>query len=683
MNRFSSPSLGFVAGALLLTMATAPSLADAPLTADLTGDRIIDVADFGLLYRHLQGPPILTAPQLAVSDVNHDGSVDFLDLRRGMGRYGRFVHFEVPPFDPFNPLRPVLLGATPGFGPERTLVTLTGTGFGPTPADNVVRLAGQAVPVLSATPTSLTFRVPFGGSSGSLTVDVSGLESMGIPFLVGTEMPGRNPGFTIGAQDVGLELPMGAVAPGALIAIPVSVNSGARDFVGVDVRITFDPTVLRAIEMDARPIVRFGRDFYRCIDNTTGIIAAAVGVDGTQGRAVPVADVIFEVVGEAGQIAVVGGRINALVDMNRPESPMGAFPRFFETSHSFIAISDGGYSETVRLLDAPLIHATANMLPDGRVLIAGGDGNGGGPRREVTLYDSATTHVESASVRLHVPRTQHTATSLPDGRIVVAGGDGASGPLSSVEVFDPGTGSFRLLSRGLSEVRAEHTAILLSDGRIAWFGGRGAGGPSNVLSSVEVFDPANERIITLARPLAVARRGASLSILGTGEVLVTGGFDSSGEGVELRNTEVYDPIRLLTRTTDGSGRRVDALHRGARLASGTIVLTGDDDVRAFDLQEDEYDGLASLSDPRLGHVAAALPDGRLFVGGGYGEGGRTLKTSEVLTQAGTFVAVEPGPRLFFGRGEATGLTLPDGRVLVIGGVNFGGEAMPILEVVRP
>ncbi len=57
-------------------------------------------------------------------------------------------------------------------------VTLTGSNFDPTPANNTVRVNGTAASVLAASATSLKFRVPAGATSG--TVDVSTSSATGL-----------------------------------------------------------------------------------------------------------------------------------------------------------------------------------------------------------------------------------------------------------------------------------------------------------------------------------------------------------------------------------------------------------------------------------------------------------------------------------------------------------------------
>jgi IPT/TIG domain-containing protein/dockerin type I repeat protein/cohesin domain-containing protein/galactose oxidase-like protein len=668
---------------LLATIAISKTaVADNPLTGDLNGDRVIDVNDFSLLYGYLQGNVALSPAQLQAADIDRDGAVTMIDLRRGMGRYGRRIHFEVPPFDPFDPARPVLNRVSPGFGPASTLVTLTGTGFDPNPDGNIVRLGGMPVAISSASATTITFRVPTGAGSGAISVEVGGLESCGVPFLVGSAPPTTNPNVEpLGPTDLGIVFPTTAVAPGSRIELPVQFDSGDHDLVGTDFRITFDPTVLHAVEMEALPAVRFGQHFYRCIDNTTGVIAGAFGFGRTPGGAVQVANLVFDVVGTPGRVALVGGRLNAIADMAQP-STLSAGPRFLGTSQSFVLVSDGTFSESLRLLDEPIAHATVNALADGRVLVAGGDSTDGRIVSTATLFDPTTGSVVTLPTGLLAARTGHTATTLADGRVVVAGGRDAGGPLRSIEIFDPAIGAFRLASASLSDARFDHAAVPLADGRIVWLGGTGSGG---TLASVEVFDPATESVTRLGTPMLLARSSPSAAQIVTGEVVVTGGIGSDGRGIRMDATEIYDPATATTLLAeDGSGHTIGASYRATRLPSGTVLLTGEDTADRFDVDEREFDSLAALLDSRTGHVAVPLPNDALFVVGGWSRSSSSvpvLRTSEVVSPAGS--GVSAGPRLYTARAEASGVTLPDGRVVVVGGLDWNHQPIGQIEVVRP
>lgn len=70
--------------------------------------------------------------------------------------------------------------------------------------------------------------------------------------------------------------------------------------------------------------------------------------------------------------------------------------------------------------------ATATLLNDGRVLVAGGFGSNAAILRSAELYDPATGQFSPAG-NLRAPRAYHTATPLGDGRILIVGGLGAQG----------------------------------------------------------------------------------------------------------------------------------------------------------------------------------------------------------------------------------------------------------------
>src|SRR5919109_3635066 len=103
---------------------------------------------------------------------------------------------------------------------------------------------------------------------------------------------------------------------------------------------------------------------------------------------------------------------------------------------------------------------TATLLPNGKVLVAGGD-NGKQLLNSAELYDPATG-AWSSTGNLNAARALHTATLLPNGKVLVAGG---AYNLNSAELYDPVTGSWSSTGN-LNTARFVHTATLLPNGRV-------------------------------------------------------------------------------------------------------------------------------------------------------------------------------------------------------------------------
>jgi hypothetical protein len=69
---------------------------------------------------------------------------------------------------------PTITSFTPSSGPISTVVTITGTNFSVTPANNTVRFNGTLATATSSSATSITTSVPNGATTGPITVTIAG-----------------------------------------------------------------------------------------------------------------------------------------------------------------------------------------------------------------------------------------------------------------------------------------------------------------------------------------------------------------------------------------------------------------------------------------------------------------------------------------------------------------------------
>ncbi len=208
---------------------------------------------------------------------------------------------------------------------------------------------------------------------------------------------------------------------------------------------------------------------------------------------------------------------------------------------------------------------TATLLSDGRVLIVGGSSNGafcttGGGLSSAEIYDPATeTFVATGS--LAFPRFRHAAVRLPDGRVLVSGGQSQlpNVPLGA-EVYDPATGNFSNVGN-MSRARQRHSLSVLLDGSVLCAGGLGS---VDAGSTVEPFDPLT---LTFLAPLALAQAHSEHQdiLLADGRLLLIGG---STAGVSL-----LDPSTDVWSTAEAMSVRRERF-AAVRLLDGRVLATG-------------------------------------------------------------------------------------------------------------
>jgi uncharacterized delta-60 repeat protein len=263
---------------------------------------------------------------------------------------------------------------------------------------------------------------------------------------------------------------------------------------------------------------------------------------------------------------------------------------------------------------------TATLLPDGRVLVAGGSYVATpvpGYLSSAELYNPATDQW-TLSGSLNTARSDHTATLLPNGKVLIAGGytGGILFPYtSSAELYDPASGTFAATG-SLGTGRSDHTATLLPDGRVLVAGGRARPGGSTIyLDSSELYNPATGVWSSAsAMPLALADHTATL--LSDGHVLVVGGRNADGT---FRGALIYDPVTNAWINPVILMDNARYNHTATLLLDGRLFVAGGQhaSVYATTCTYDRGLGYAAGWQPLVTSKTDPLPIGRPMVATGH------------------------------------------------------------------
>ncbi len=332
----------------------------------------------------------------------------------------------------------------------------------------------------------------------------------------------------------------------------------------------------------------------------------------------------------------------------------------------------------------------AVRLADGRVLIIGGTvpftGKCGmacvGPATASVEVDDPSTGKFSHNGSLAQARSDATALLLNDGRVLVAGGPFGV-PTETMEIYNPATGKSALvkLPASLASLPDDAAIALLADGRVLIAGGSYDRDESTSNATL-IFDPASGAFSDgplMAKP----RAGATATLLEDGRVLIVGGDDYEGGygyGVPAVGVELIDPSKPLSQSTLLVPQDYPGASTFTLLSDGRVLVTnwgwylsgpgacGVPEVsEMFDPRTEVFTPLAPMTTPRTGSTAIRIPDGRVLFLGGVDASCVALGTVEAFDpDSETFQVIATGfPKIDF----FTAALLGDGRILVAGGSN--------------
>jgi hypothetical protein len=353
--------------------------------------------------------------------------------------------------------------------------------------------------------------------------------------------------------------------------------------------------------------------------------------------------------------------------------------------------TDVGNTASGLIMTAPRADQSATTLANGKILIAGGVRTEAvnGMLASAELYDPANPGFAPTG-RMTTEREGQTATLLHSGKALIAGGIrnfGFRETLRSAELYDPASGIFTSTG-SMANHRQGHTATLLNDGRVLIAGGRGDGQQS--LASAELYNPATGRFSS-AGQMNYARESHAATLLPNGQVLITGGgMAGQPQGyITLQNSELYDPptgtfINIAPMLWQRAGHSSTLLRNGLVLIAGGRRVLGLNSAELYDPETRSFRPTGAMMLPHYLHTATLLRDGRVLIAGGWDVTGPSpvgRADAELYDpSSGTFS--ETG-RMNTPRLDQSASLLPDGRVLIAGGVDGNGNVTAGCELYSP
>jgi hypothetical protein len=253
-----------------------------------------------------------------------------------------------------------------------------------------------------------------------------------------------------------------------------------------------------------------------------------------------------------GKVLIAGGELTTA-----PVAPTAARAELYDpATGTFSFASDYAEAGTQYASGGP-VGPTANLLGDGRVLIAG--------ENPPEIYDPASS---SFSVTGRMPNYSygmfwHAATTLRDGTVLVTGGvsdDFSCQGVNNAEIYDPSSGTFAIVSP-MSHSREIHTSTLLPDGTVLIAGGGDGWCYSSTDDSAELYVPSTRSFVA-AGTMAISRTFHTATLLKDGTVLLAGGAQMFtvliGGGPQMWPFSTTDRAEIYRPVNTPSARRRSA-----------------------------------------------------------------------------------------------------------------------------
>jgi N-acetylneuraminic acid mutarotase len=261
------------------------------------------------------------------------------------------------------------------------------------------------------------------------------------------------------------------------------------------------------------------------------------------------------------------------------------------------------------------------LLQNGQVLAAGGSGGGSNALASAELYNPAAgTWSVTGSMsqgRSGLNGAGASATLLPDGQVLVAGGEDANfNLLASAELYNPATGKFTPTG-SMTTPRVGQSATLLNNGQVLVAGGSNA-------TTAELYNPATGKFTATGSMLS-AHGTATGTLLPDGDVLVTGRATDFAELYhpatgQWSNASAGLPACIFTMECRMFSTTTLLGTGNVLLAGGLVGLISNPQTTAtamlYHPDTNTWTSTGSMTTGREGQTATLLPDGQVLMAGG-------------------------------------------------------------------
>jgi len=277
-------------------------------------------------------------------------------------------------------------------------------------------------------------------------------------------------------------------------------------------------------------------------------------------------------------------------------------------------------------MNSPRIYATATLLQNGLVLVAGGYATTGAYGLPISLASAElynpSTGKWTTTGSMKVGRYGHEATLLQNGQVFVVGGQTARGYYTpSAELYNPSTGTWTASGR-MNLTRYAFQATPLQNGQVLVAGGYSTTQPGTLLAEAELHNPCTGKWTTTGS-MNEARALFTATLLSNGQVLAAGG-NGNVPGGDIASAELYNPS-TGTWTTTGSMNVARLYHTATPLTNGEVLVAGGSnsttvgplaEAELYNPSTGTWTTTGSMNVARGGQTATLLQNGQVLVVGG-------------------------------------------------------------------